>query len=400
MSDAAPAVTGRQVYAAMAISLGLMISLFWLPAQLGVLAQGYNLAPAQLSPLASLELGGFVVGTIFSSSLALADFRRWLLAGCATVLAANLALVFFSPAVPFLLARPIAGLGAGIAFGYVLKICALSPKASQNFGILTGLMSGMMIVGFQSVAYLMAQHASDDAAANSAGARDVATIVFAIYAALAIVSAIIFLTNLPPKAIRTETVAAAKPHGLPEPLAMLGLIAIVIMFIGQGAIWAFLQTLGVSHGFAVGEVANAMSAFALMGIVGSFSVTALPKNVRAWTAIGLTLPILWAGFYALYAPQSIAWYVFGCAVGGFFWNFALPQILGLLARIDPTGRASILGGSMSSIGGALGPLIAGFLIQGTNYQPVGWMAGIACFIGVVCVWFVETRGKAPSLQPS
>lgn len=63
----------------------------------------------------------------------------------------------------------------------------------------------------------------------------------------------------------------------------------------------------------------------------------------------------------------------------------------MFARIDNSGRASVLGGTMSSAGSALGPLLAGLLIQGSNYQPVGWMAGTACMLGVGLVWFVETR---------
>ena len=85
--------------------------------------------------------------------------------------------------------------------------------------------------------------------------------------------------------------------------------------------------------------------------------------------------------------------MFGCAVGGFYWNFLLPLVLGLLAQVDASGRGSVLGGTMSSLGAAIGPLLAGLLIQGTNYQPVGWMAAGLSLAGLICVFVVEQRAK-------
>lgn len=74
-------------------------------------------------------------------------------------------------------------------------------------------------------------------------------------------------------------------------------------------------------------------------------------------------------------------------------------MLGILARIDQTGRGSVLGGTMSSAGSALGPLLAGVLIRGSNYQPVGWLAGMLCAAGVVCVMLVENRSASVAVVP-
>lgn len=112
------------------------------------------------------------------------------------------------------------------------------------------------------------------------------------------------------------------------------------------------------------------------------------------TMMGAMLMVLFAGLYALYAPASLLWYIGGCAIGGFYWNFILPLMLGILAKIDTTGQGSVLGGSMSSAGSALGPLLAGTLIQGTNYQPVGWLTAALCVSGLVCVMLVESRQAA------
>jgi predicted MFS family arabinose efflux permease len=79
----------------------------------------------------------------------------------------------------------------------------------------------------------------------------------------------------------------------------------------------------------------------------------------------------------------------GCTVGGFYWNFILTLILGLIARIDRSGQGSVLGGMMSSAGSALGALLAGQLIHNGDYSPVGWMVGGLCLGGLLCTCAVE-----------
>jgi predicted MFS family arabinose efflux permease len=130
-----------------------------------------------------------------------------------------------------------------------------------------------------------------------------------------------------------------------------------------------------------------------LGIVGSLSAAALPGVVSRTAAIGIALFFLWIGLYALYEPASLMWYLGGCAIGGFYWNFALSLMLGLVARIDRSGQGSVLGGTMSSVGSTFGPLFAGLLIRGTEYQLVGWMVGVLCTAGLACVSVVERHSS-------
>jgi predicted MFS family arabinose efflux permease len=378
----------------MLICIAMMVATLWMPSLLGALAHGYGLDVGALSRLASAELVGFLLGSAFTSSRSLERLRGWVFAACAVLVACNLALAAFE--LPFTLVRPLAGLASGVGFGYGLKLCALSERPTRYFGIVTGLMSLTMIAGFQGIAWLIA--AAPDVGSVAAG-RSAAHGVFVVYAVLALVAAGVHLLNRPAVSVAANAPGTAARSAFP-PLAIVGLLAIVISFTGQGGTWAFLQLLGVAHGFPVAEVANAMSAFAVLGIAGSFAAAAVPARMPRWIVIAAALVVLWLGLYALHAPRSITWYVLGCAIGGFYWNFILPLILGLLAAIEPSGRASVLGGTMSSAGSALGPLLAGALIHESNYRPVGWMTGIACLLGLLAVLAVETRRASPARAAS
>jgi predicted MFS family arabinose efflux permease len=256
-------------------------------------------------------------------------------------------------------------------------------------------MSVVMVIGFQFIAYLTESQTAASATASPGTLQPVARWIFSTYAAAAVAAALVFLPNQP-RSAATSTVPSGPAAIMPAPTARIGLLAILLAFMAQGGIWSFLQVLGISHGFPVRGVANAMSAFAIAGIAGSLAAAAVPQRWPRWATVCAAMLVLWLGLYSLYAPASLAWYVLGCGIGGFYWNFVLPLILGILARVDATGSAAVLGGTMSSAGSALGPLIAGRLIQDGSYHPVGWMAAGLCLASLICVWAVERRAARES----
>jgi hypothetical protein len=62
-----------------------------------------------------------------------------------------------------------------------------------------------------------------------------------------------------------------------------------------------------------------------------------------------------------------------------FWNFALPYLLGSIALFDKTGRLMVLIPAAQSAGFALGPIISGLLIVGTDYR-VSAVVGAGAFV--------------------
>ncbi len=382
-------IAPRHVNAAILLVIAMMAAILWMPATLGAIAQGYGLGAGALGRLASLEHIGFVLGTFLSSARSLRQLQSWVLGGCLLIVGANLSALLFGPqASSYWLVRLIAGVGSGIGFAYGLKVCAMSAKPTLSFGIFTASMSLVMIVGFQFIALLMESRATALGTIQPELVKGVVRLLFGAFAFLG------FLAGLTNWANRFTLVEQAqRGYSAPEALVGIGLFAIGLAFAGQGGVWALLQILGVSHGFAVRSVANAMSAFAIAGIAGSLIAGVVPQRIARSAAIAVALLVLWCGLYAMYAPRSLGWYVMGCAIAGFYWNFTLPLMLGLLARIDATGQGSVLGGMMSSVGSALGPLLAGLVIRNGNYRPVGWMTGALCLLSLLCVAFVERRRR-------
>lgn len=396
MTNEAQNVAQRDVHIGVLVCMAMMPTSFWLPALLGTLHDGYGMDAVALGQLAFSGVFGFLCACLFASTKSIVQLRRWVLAGCALLVTAHLSLMMLAPAVPFIMLQPLAGLGAGIGFGYVLKLCGASAHPTRNFGILTASISGMMMIGFQAVGYLMSAYGMRDGMPDPLAVRQVVKMIFGSYAGFAVLAVVLLLANRCPAPKLTIGAVASGRRGSGL-LLCLGLGAVALSFMGQGGIWAFLQILGTSHGFPVAGVANAMSAFAIMGVAGSLVAAVVPAPVSRSLLISMATIVLWAGLYALFAPASLNWYIVGCAIGGFYWNFALPLMLGILARIDPSGRGAVLGGSMASLGSAFGPLLAGLVMHDGAFERVGWLVASLCAAGVAAVVLVERGGSAAAV---
>jgi predicted MFS family arabinose efflux permease len=371
------------VFSAMFVAVLMMAALLTMPALLGALARSYGLGTADLGLLAAIETLAYVGGTYLASDKPIVKLGAWVPAAGAAIIAGNLACMFLANRIAFIVFRPMVGMSQGIVFGYALKCCSRSANPDRNFGILTAALSTMMVIGFQVIGHFSAIY----------GARA----VFVLYAGLAAIALACAFRSRPRESTDHPTVALDSTT-LPSPLILLGLGAVVLSFLAQGSIWAFLERLGVAHGFALPVVTNALSVFAIVGIAGSLGAAVLPIRVPRAVALIFALLILLPGLYCLYARLPIGAFTLGCAIAGFYWNFTLSLQLGILAGIDPTGRGAVLGGMVSGIGSGLGPLLAGLLVVGTNFQPVGWFAAMLVTAGAACI-LVVNRGAIRTCSP-
>jgi hypothetical protein len=388
MSERTTLVSSRYVYAATFGCLMMMVSVLWFPSQLGALAQAFGFEPRMLGLLGSAEIGGFLFGTAAGSIPSLTRMRLWVIAGGFLAIAANIALIVYMPALPLLAVRPFASFGAGLAFAYALSLCSRAANPTRSFGIFTGLMSVGMVVGFQLIGQLLQHWSNSDAMVNAQGATHVVRMLFASYVVLSVGAILVYAFNAPTIApLPSPSPADANSTASWAVFVVLG--AIGLSFVAQGSVFAFLQTMGVSRGFPVAGVANAMSAWPVFGVVGAFGAGAIPERVSRWILVGLASLVMLGGYIALYASSSLMWYAVGCAIGGVYWNFVLPFMLGLMARIDPSGRGAVWGGSLTSAGSMTGASVAGMLVIGTQYTTVAWVSCALMLTGFFAFAWIE-----------
>ena len=336
---------------AMVTGIAMMTAVLWMPASLGALAQTYGLDPTALSHLAFAELSGFLLGTLFVSNRTFAQLRRWVPVGCALIVVGSAWFILRTDHPPAGWSRLVSGFGSGIGFGYGLKTCAASAKQTRNFGILTAAMSLVMVIGFQFVAYLT----ESLSAANSGASR---------FPWLVCRHACSARTRRSRCSQRSSSCSIARRRSA----ARSAVISSARCAGDDCADRTALRSHWPSSARAasgrscrcwacrmVSASARSQTQCPLSRSSGSPAAwlpRRVPRGGHARSAIARrTDRVSGSGSTRCTRLLRFAWYVAGCAVGGFYWNFTLPLILGLLARLDDTGRGAVLGGTMSSLGG-------------------------------------------------
>jgi predicted MFS family arabinose efflux permease len=180
--------------------------------------------------------------------------------------------------------------------------------------------------------------------------------------------------------------AAAASHGQAgrRLLGIATLSSLLLFAVGQGAIWAFSERIGISIGFSPEEVGLALGVTTLAGLVGG--VIAAVVGTRGGRPLLLTLGLVanvvatWmvviAGSSELYLAGLLAW--------GIAFFFALPYLLGTAAALDPLGRWAAAAAGIAAVGVALGPGAAGLMVGGSGYPALGGFV-IACGLGAAAL---------------
>jgi MFS family permease len=147
------------------------------------------------------------------------------------------------------------------------------------------------------------------------------------------------------------------------PGAVMGLVGIFVYSMAETALWNFGYYLPVEAGVPEELVGAILSSTVLMGLAGG--------ALAVWlgTRAGRIMPIVVGSLVSvagrwLFIHSSTAEMVF---LAGLLWGlgfyFLTPYQVGLLAALDRTGRLAVAAGAAGNFGYAVGPAVAGRILQ-------------------------------------
>jgi len=352
-----------------------MLDLVALPVWIGALVGWYRLDPQQAGLLASLFLGGQVVSSLLLAPrfsrlaprpLALAGFG---LAGLSFFgVTATQALL------PMALLHFAGGVGAGCALSITHGTMGRSANPHRLFAHagLALAVFGILMLGAGSA--LVQQRG---------GAA--LFLLFSVVMAAAVIAAWLGYPRLAPNAVAVGATAPA-PLGTRVWLSMLGM---GLMALAQATMFSFAERLGSDRGYAPAAVTAVL--------VGAGIVNLAPAPLAAWlqhrlraervviagpllhgaAVLAITqLPLFLT--YAALLPMLIALVVFTHIF-----------LFGLLARLDPSGRAVAATPAMVMIGAAIGPVAGGTIVKLAGYGALG--IAVAAVGGLSALAFVLAR---------
>ncbi len=153
--------------------------------------------------------------------------------------------------------------------------------------------------------------------------------------------------------------------------------ALVLFFAHNGAVWAFSQEIGRRTGMTdqqIGLILGITGFICLLGAVAAAILSTRIGRLKPLLAGIITCLIL--GITITLTNNAIVY-----TISQTFYQaamfFTVPYLFGLAAKLDSYGRVMALAAGGMTFGSALGPAIAGFLIEAGGYKSVALFILIA-----------------------
>jgi predicted MFS family arabinose efflux permease len=141
------------------------------------------------------------------------------------------------------------------------------------------------------------------------------------------------------------------------------LIAIVIFFTGETAIWSFLERIGNSSGFDPNIVGVVLAASLGAAMLGAFSEAAIGDRFGYSPLILFSVILFIIGTTVLYLAKNIPLYATGTMIVTYSVGFGVSSFMALVAYLDRGGRYIILAVPALGFGAIFGPGLAGFILD-------------------------------------
>ena len=175
------------------------------------------------------------------------------------------------------------------------------------------------------------------------------------------------------------------------------MVGMGLVSLANTTVFSFVERIGIDRGYGVDAVSAAFVVTGLVNLLPPVLATLLQKRVPAERVVlfgplvqaALLLALTQVDAYAIYAPAAALM----IAAVVFIHTF----LFGLLARLDPSGRAVAATPAMLMIGSATGPLLGGTLVQLSGYRALGLAGASVAILAALCFSRVQSAG--PSLAP-
>ncbi|MFL1416759.1 MFS transporter [Pseudomonas fildesensis] len=348
------------------------------PAVAAQLASQWQLSPSHIGDLFSVELGAMSLATLPALWwLKRVNWRLAALVAGVLFIVANLLSTGAETYTDLLLARFVSAL----AGGSLMIICLASAATTANPSRVYGLwVMGQLVVGAVGLAVLPGLFER-----------------YGLNACYLILAGL--MTVLLP-------LVRGFPSGSPAPeatnilsapgsrwRAALGIGAILAFYISLGGVWTFIGALATSAGVSPQQSGEVLAIATVMGIAGAASVSLIGARLPRAVLLLMGYALMAAAVLLLLGQPALLRFALAALLFKFTWTFVLPLILACLADLDHSGK--LMNASNLVIGGglAIGPAIAGRLIEASG----GFTALLIGGAVITLVSLVMILGSRPPL---
>lgn len=381
------------IFAAIVISFVGNAVVLGMPIMVGALADSRGFSEQQVGWLASADLGGMFLASIFTSTVITRFNRRYLaFAGILIAVLANYVSTQFHDFDPLFLARVVAGIGGGICYSTGVANIAGTHHTARNFSIL---MFGL--VAINAIELYTFPWLADVWGVNG---------IFLAFCC-SFMACFLVLPLLPcyaeeqPENQQSNAPSSSLPnHTLPRYLPKLCLLAVSCFYITIGSFWAFIERAGVDAGLSDSFIGNTLTVGTIFTLLGCIAATWLSNRAGQSKPLLAALLVMSAALVMLSTGINPLVFVMGTFIFNVMWLFTDIYQLGTISNIDHSGRFAALVPGAQGLAQTVAPAIAGFLLsQDLGYGAVmilGASGSIAAF-AIYSVVYQRLKQLAPDV---
>lgn len=335
-----------------------------------------GLGPARIGQLFSAELAAMSLATLPAYYWQPRWNWRRVAAGAALLfILANLASALCSDYLALMALRMLSALAGGSLMVVCIASAAASPQAERVYGLWV---SGQLLLGALGLWLLPGLFDLHGLKALYLG------LALLMLLCLPLASAFPVTTSRGPASQATLPVARAWLPGL------CGLLAVLLFYAGLSAVWTFIGSIASAAAIDPASSGRILSLATLMGIVGALCATLIGSRWPRTRLLAIGLGLMATAICLLLGQPAPARFALAALLFKFCWTFVLPFILACLADHDQRGR--LMNSANLVIGGglALGPAMAGPLLESPLGMPA-LLVGAACCLALAFIALMIAR---------
>lgn len=389
MTSATPyerAVPGQSPRGTVIAGVGLVVlgmQMFIIqPAFMALFVKDLGFDETRAGYVASAEMVGIAAATIMAAAAsARISLRALGILAAALLAGANAASAIAHGEIGLMVCRAVAGFGSGLLISIGYTMVGRASDKDRAFGYT---ITAVLLYGALAILLL-------PAASSLFGTSN----LFLLLAAASLL-ALVALPCIPTPTHDTVPGPDTGTAATIGPREFTALCAVMLFFLAQGLVWAYLALIGLSHGVSEQAVSNGLTLAQVAGIAGALSLTwiAARTGFLPLLAIGCIGSII--SLLVLVSPVEALGYGASVIVFNFFANLMTAMLMAMVAKIGGDAGLVPLAAALQMIGLAVGPTFSALLVADSGFAGT-LVTGSALFVLVLaCGIFAGWQPKIPN----
>ncbi|MBM4231379.1 MAG: hypothetical protein FJ184_11640 [Gammaproteobacteria bacterium] len=169
-----------------------------------------------------------------------------------------------------------------------------------------------------------------------------------------------------PRSVGTMTYPATRVDAL---------VLVVLLYVGLASLWTLVGRFGIAAGLDADDVSKIIGrAFLVSGLAGAALAPALAMRFGNRRIVAVMVCGMGSAGAVLALQPGGSSFTFATAGFIFAWFTCFPNVMGFLARLDPTGRLAVSGMLAQTFGFAISPAFSASISSAVGLTGAGWLA--------------------------